>query len=100
MIVTSTVTKGIDSCEIELNPAAEVPDKLHLVATEMGVEHDVPRDLSDTSSWKISKDGSKVTLEGGLCDAAMAGRYESITFQFGCVELPPLVPPPDPPPPD
>jgi hypothetical protein len=91
-IVKTTVTKGIDSCTIALNPPAEAPEKLHLVVKEMGVEHDVPRQLSDTASWSVTADGATVTLEGDLCTDAQGGRFDTLTFQFGCVELPPLEP--------
>ena len=85
---------GFDSCEITLTPAAEVPDKLHLVATEGGIKMDVARDLAADYSWSITADGSRVTLEGRLCEDAISGRFESLRFEFGCVELPPLEPPP------
>jgi Mg-chelatase subunit ChlD len=92
-IVSSTVTSGIDSCTIDLVPPAEAPDKLHLVVTEAGVEEDVARTLSADASWDVSPDGATVTLSGTLCDAAKAGVYEHLRFDFGCVELPPAPPP-------
>ena len=33
-----------------------------------------------------------VQIQGGLCDDAMAGRFNSITFEYGCPDVPP--PPP------
>ena len=92
-IATETVQAGFDSCEIVIDPPAEVPDKLHLVVTEGGVDQEVARELSDDASWAITDDGSLVTLEGLLCDDAMGGRFEALRFEFGCVELPPLPPP-------
>lgn len=97
-ILSETIRTGIDSCTIDLMPPAEAPDKLHLVVTESGVDQDVPRELSADASWNITGDGATVTLEGRLCDDAQAGRFESLRFEFGCVDLPPLEPPPDPPP--
>jgi hypothetical protein len=99
-IVSSTVTSGIDTCTIDLNPPAEVPDKLHLVVTENGEEKDVPRNLSKDATWSVTKDGATVTLEGQLCDLAKAGTYSKLRFDFGCVDLPPPDPPPPPAVPD
>jgi hypothetical protein len=93
-IATQTVQSGFDSCEIVINPPAEVPDKLHLVVTEGGVDQNVARDLSADASWNVSADGALVTLEGRLCDDATGGRFEALRFEFGCVDLPPLAPPP------
>lgn len=92
-IVSTTVSSGIDSCTISLVPPAEAPDKLHLVVTEKGQEEDVMRKLSADASWDVSSDGATVTLNGTLCDAAKAGVYEHLRFDFGCVELPPAPPP-------
>src|SRR5262249_54877883 len=92
-IVSQTVTSGIDSCNITLNPPAEVPDKLHLVVTQNGMDQDVARNLSQDASWTVSKDGSTVTLNGTLRDAARAGRYERLRFVSGCVDSPPAPPP-------
>jgi hypothetical protein len=93
-IATETVRSGFDSCEIKLNPAAEAPEKLHLIVTEGGMPADVKRDLADDYKWNISSDGKMVTLEGRLCDDATVGRFEAIRFEFGCVDVPPLPPPP------
>jgi len=91
-IVMETVKSGFDSCEITITPPAEVPDKLHLIVTEGGTDQSVPRDLSADASWNVTADGSLVTLQGGLCDAATGGRFERLRFEFGCVEYPPLPP--------
>jgi len=93
-IASETVRSGFDSCEIKLNPAAEAPEKLHLIVTEGGMPADVARDLADDYKWNISPDGTMVTLEGRLCEDATTGRYEAIKFEFGCVDIPPLKPPP------
>jgi hypothetical protein len=95
-IVESTVSVGIDSCEINLMPPADLPDKLALVVKNMGVEQSVPHVYPDsTMAWDITPDGSKVTLHGDFCEAAKQGVYESLRFVFGCEELPPA-PPPEP----
>jgi hypothetical protein len=91
-IATETVQAGIDSCEIILNPPAEAPEKLHLVVTEGGADADAPRDLGNGAGWTLSDDASKVTLEGAFCDDALAGRFTSLRFEFGCVDLPELPP--------
>jgi hypothetical protein len=93
-IAMETVSSGFDSCEIALNPPAEVPEKLHLVVTENGQDLDVARDLAEDFSWSITGDGGMVTLQGRLCDDATAGRFQRLRFEFGCVDLPPLEPPP------
>jgi hypothetical protein len=49
--------------------------------------------LSADAGWEISADGSHVEITGALCEDAKAGRFESITFEYGCKELPPLLPP-------
>jgi hypothetical protein len=97
-IVSQTVTKGFKSCEIELDPAAKVPDKLHLLVTEQGQEQDVPHRFAGQTAdaWTISKDGKSVLLAGNLCENVKAGTYDQITFVFGCVTVPPLPPPPAP----
>jgi Mg-chelatase subunit ChlD len=91
-IATETVQAGIDSCEIVLNPPAEAPEELHLVVTEGGNDADAPRDLGNGAGWSLSADASKVTLEGAFCDDALAGRFTSLRFEFGCVDLPELPP--------
>ena len=93
-IATETVRSGFDSCEIKISPAAEAPEKLHLIVTENGMPADVKRDLAVDYKWNISADGSMVTLEGRLCEDATGGRFEALRFEFGCVDVPPLTPPP------
>jgi hypothetical protein len=91
------VKTGFDSCTFQLDPKAEVPDKLHLVIKYMGMESDVPRDWSKDATWKVNSDGSQVDLEGQLCDMAKDGTIESLRFVYGCVDVPPPPPPPPPP---
>lgn len=93
-IATETVMSGFDSCEIEIDPPAEAPEKLHLIVTEGGMPQDVLKDLAEDYRWEISADGSKVTLQDRLCDDATGGRFEAIRFEFGCVDIPPLPKPP------
>jgi hypothetical protein len=93
-IATETVRSGFDSCEINITPPAEAPEKLHLIVTENSMPQDVKKDLADDYKWNVADDGSKVTLEGRLCDDATGGRFEAIRFEFGCVDVPPLPPPP------
>jgi hypothetical protein len=96
-VITSTVKVGFDSCTFHLDPKADVPDKLHLIVTEQGVDMDVPRDLSADATWSINAAGDEVVLAGQLCDFAMNGTFEGIRFSYGCVTAPPLPPPPAPP---
>jgi hypothetical protein len=98
-ILTSTIRAGFDSCTFHLDKDTMVPEKLHLVITEQGKDKDVPRDLSsqmnwgDGAGWNINKEGNTVEITGRLCDLAKEGAYESIRFDYGCVELPPPDPP-------
>ncbi len=94
-IVIETISVGFDSCFINLSPPAEVPEKLHLVVTQRGTESDVPHEYdTGEAAWTVSDDGAAVELLGNTCAAATSGAYESIRFEFGCVELPPASPPP------
>jgi hypothetical protein len=94
--ISTTVRAGFDSCTFKLEPAAEAPEKLHLVITQEGAESDVPRNWSPTATWKINDEGTQVDLEGQLCDMAMDGTLEGLRFVYGCVEVPPADPPPAP----
>lgn len=98
-ILTSTIRQGFDSCTFHLDKPTMVPQKLHLVITEGGKDKDVPRDLSaqpnwgKDAGWNINKEGDTVELTGRLCDLAKEGAYESLRFDYGCVDLPPPEPP-------
>jgi hypothetical protein len=98
-ILTSTIRQGFESCTFQLDKATEVPQKLHLVVTEGGADKDVPRDLSTQpnwgkdAGWSISPNGDTVELKGRLCELAKEGAYESIRFDYGCVDFPPPDPP-------
>jgi hypothetical protein len=98
-ILTSTIRAGFDSCTFHLDQDTMVPEKLHLVITEGGKDKDVPRDLSKQpnwgadAGWTINKEGNTVELKGRLCELAKEGAYESLRFDYGCVELPPPDPP-------
>jgi hypothetical protein len=95
-VFTSTIRAGFDSCTMNLDPPAAAPEKLHLVATQNGVEQDVPRDWTADATWSINTAGDTVELEGQLCKMAKEGAFEALTFKYGCVDLPPLPPPPEP----
>ncbi len=87
-IVTETIKSGLKSCEINLEQEEDADvEKLHLVVTEEGVEKDVPKQLSG-GGWSVNADGTVATLDGTLCEDAKNGRFESVRFDFGCVELP------------
>lgn len=95
-VVSETVKMGFDSCSINLNPPADPVDKLQMVVEEKGMRSRVDRMLSADAGWTITPDGAHVEITGRLCDDAKAGRFESITFEYGCKDLPPLPPPPVP----
>ena len=89
-IASETITGGINSCEIPVDPPADDPDKVFMVVTEDGKDQSVARDLSDEASWSIAPEGDLIRLEGLLCDDARNGRFEQV--RFGCVDAPPLPP--------
>jgi hypothetical protein len=95
-VVSQTISSGFDTCSIDLAPPTSSPDKLQLVVTEPsmpGMEEAVPHDLgSGAGGWTISADGSHVDLSGGLCDSAKAGHFDTLTFKFGCKDIPPIPP--------
>ena len=90
LIAQSTVRTGLDDCSIALNPAPEDPALVHLVVEDAlsGDRFDVPRERAPGDGWTLADDGISVTLIGPLCDQARNGRFASVTFEFGCVELP------------
>ncbi|HMI90206.1 MAG TPA: hypothetical protein VK509_02530, partial [Polyangiales bacterium] len=95
--VEETIKTGLNSCSITLDPAPEAPEKLHLVVFETidpTKGFDVDRKLSDDAGWTLSADSKTVELTGRLCEDALAGRFDKVTFQYGCVDVPPLPPPP------
>jgi hypothetical protein len=95
--VEETVKRGLNSCTISLDPPPSAPEKLHLVVFETSDPtkgFDVDRNLSDDAGWTLSADSTKVELTGRLCEDALAGRFDKVTFQYGCVDVPPLPPPP------
>jgi hypothetical protein len=92
-VVSETVKMGFDSCSINLKPAADPADKLLMVVEEKGMRSRVDRMLSADAGWTITSDGTHVEITGKLCEDAKAGRFDSITFEYGCKELPPLPPP-------
>jgi hypothetical protein len=96
-VVSETVKKaGFNSCSINLTPAADPVEKLQMVVEESGKRQRVDHMLSADAGWTITPDGTHVEITGKLCEDAKAGRFESITFEYGCKDLPPLPPPPRP----
>ena len=89
MIVSETVqmNAGFNSCEIDLSPAAQVPDKLLMIVEEPGAaeKRQVPRSFG----WSLNAAGDHVSIMGQLCDEAMGGRFTSITFEYACPDSPP-----------
>jgi uncharacterized protein YegL len=95
MVVSQTISSSFDSCSLDLMPPTSSPDKLQLVVTETsmpGVEEAVAHDLGGAGGWTISGDGSHVELTGGLCDHAKSGFFATLTFKFGCKDIPPIPP--------
>ncbi|MDH5673284.1 MAG: VWA domain-containing protein [Myxococcales bacterium] len=93
-IVSETVVSALSSCVIALDPPPPNLDDVHVVVTEAGVRTDAARDLGSGGGWTIAADGTEIELFGAFCDRGLAGEYDRISIEFGCVELPPLPPPP------
>lgn len=93
-IASETIESGFDSCELIIDPPAEVPEKLHMVVVSGGMEQIVPpnMDANSNPTWNVSGDGSRVTLEGRYCEAATTGEFEAVHFEFGCEDPPPIPP--------
>jgi hypothetical protein len=93
-VVKETVKSKFDSCSINLTPAADPADKLQMVVVEAATDmkSQVPHMLTANAGWTITPDGAHVEITGDLCKDAMSGRFSTITFEYGCKELPPLKP--------
>jgi hypothetical protein len=91
-IVSETVKQGLKSCVITLQRTENADtEKLVMVVVENGAEYKVPRDMGNGSGWSVNAEGTVATLQGALCEEAKGGRFESVSFSFGCVELPILI---------
>jgi hypothetical protein len=95
-VVSQTVKMGFDSCMISLKPAADPIDKLLMIVEEGGKRQRVDHMFGANGGWTISADGMNVELTGTLCDDAKSGRFASITFEYGCKDVPPPPPLPGP----
>jgi hypothetical protein len=92
-IVGETVISALPSCTIPLDPPAPNPDDVHLVISADGERHEAARDLDDGGGWRINDDGDEIELYGNFCDQGLAGAYDRVSIEFGCLDLPPLEPP-------
>jgi hypothetical protein len=92
-IVDRQTKVSIDSCSFAIAPTEDAdPKDVHLIVTETatGQQYEVPRDA--TNGWSLSADLTMATLNGPICDAAKAGQFINLSFQIGCVTVPPLPP--------
>ncbi|MFZ5891398.1 MAG: vWA domain-containing protein [Myxococcota bacterium] len=92
-VVTTETRLSIEDCHFQLSPAAgSNPNDVHLLVTDAasGQRFEVPRDA--TNGWLLSADQSSATLMGSTCEAAKAGHFSTIAFEYGCVIAPPLPP--------
>ncbi|MBN1654704.1 MAG: VWA domain-containing protein [Deltaproteobacteria bacterium] len=90
-IVTETIKSGITSCVINLVQTRDADiEKLQMIVVEDGEEKNVLREMAGGGGWSVTPDGTVATLEGSLCDDAKNGRFESIRFDFGCLDIPTL----------
>jgi hypothetical protein len=94
-VVEEQIMRSFPSCAIDLDPAADLPKKLKLSIDRNGMHEDVPHMIATDSGWVVSDDGARVELFGKLCEDAEAGRFDALTFEYGC-EKPPPPPPPTP----
>ena len=87
--ITSTIVKrSFNGCEITLEEAPPDPAKVVLVVTDQnGQKFSVN---VGPEGWELSADAKKGTLKGATCTDALAGRFTSVTFEFGCPPPPPL----------
>jgi len=93
-IVGETVVTALPSCTIPLDPPAPNPDDVHLVVTSGGERSEAARDLEEGGGWRINDDGDELELFGDFCDQGLAGAYDRVSIEFGCLHLPPLETPP------
>jgi hypothetical protein len=95
-VVNATVRTGLSSCTIALGTTAPARDRLQLIITQGGKPDSVP----SGPQWMINEAGDSVTLQGDLCQKAMAGSFDELRFEFGCPSVPPKEPPAPVPTPD
>lgn len=86
-IASKTVSTKIDSCTITLNPPPPDPTGVHLVVVDgvSGKEYQV---TPGPDGWQLT--GGTATLLGATCTDALAGRFSSVRFDYGCVDVPEL----------
>jgi hypothetical protein len=89
-IAQTTISTTLASCAITLNPSPPDPSKVYLVVEDATTkkQYEVPR--GDPDGWQISADGATATILGKTCDDAKKGRFSKVSFEYGCVDLPPL----------
>ncbi len=94
MLLTTRASLALPTCSINLTPAADPADKLQMVVVEAATDlkSQVPHMLTASAGWTITPDGAHVEITGDLCSDAMSGRFSTITFEYGCKDLPPLKP--------
>jgi hypothetical protein len=90
-IITEITKRGISSCTINLVQTADTDiEKLQMIVMEKGQEYSVQRQMANGGGWTVSADGKVATMTGALCDDAKNGRFDSVRFDFGCVDIPVL----------
>jgi hypothetical protein len=87
--ITSTIVKrSFNGCEIVFKSTPPDPTKVVLVVTDQqGQKFSV---TVGPEGWELSPDAKKGTLKGATCTDALAGRFASVGFEFGCPPPPPL----------
>jgi hypothetical protein len=93
-IISESVTSALSSCTIPVDPAAPNVDDVQVVVTQDGERQVAERDLGEGGGWRIDDEGTEIEFFGAFCDKGLAGDYDRISIELGCVDdLPRLDPP-------
>jgi hypothetical protein len=89
--LTSIASNTVDQCTLTLSPPPADPSMVHLIVTDTanpaGVQ--IPRSTDGGGDgWTLSANGTTATLLGSICTNAKDGDYTSITFVYGCSNVP------------
>jgi hypothetical protein len=90
--------RAFASCTLNFNDSNVPPDvddvALFVTNAGDGIKYQVDRDRMG-GGWTLSTDGRTAELNGTLCNEALSGRLQNLTFANGCPssEPPPSLPP-------
>ena len=86
--LSKIATNTVDQCTITLDPPPADLSQVHLIVTDPKDPNGVEITQGAPDGWSLSPDGSTATLLGATCQSAKDGGYTSITFVYGCPQLP------------